>query len=97
VPAANVVLVNSAMARALDFAMGWSRDASVPPLFNRSSRRTGRAHGTRVSHGSVLGTEIASRLNSFRLRWFDPTGSALSWGHRYCGQDTPSRLKANGR
>jgi len=80
VPAHNTALVNSAMARALDFC-----DAMVPGMHVGSSsvptalataELTGGCSGKEFLAALVLGTELAARLNLSESAYdgFDPTG-----------------------
>lgn len=80
VPAHNAALVNSAMARALDFC-----DAMVPGMHVGSSsvptalataELTGGCSGKEFLAALVLGTELAARLNLSESAYdgFDPTG-----------------------
>jgi 2-methylcitrate dehydratase PrpD len=79
VPAYNAVLVNSAMARALDFcdAMtpGMHVGSSSVPTALATAELAGGCSGKEFLTALVLGTEISARMNSISIYdGFDPTG-----------------------
>lgn len=79
VPAYNAALVNSAMARALDFcdAMmpGMHVGSSSVPTALAMAELVGGCSGKEFLTALVLGTEIAARINSVSIYdGFDPTG-----------------------
>lgn len=80
VPAQNAVMVNSVMARALDFddamAPGIHIGASVVPTALGAAELAGGCSGKDFLSALVLGTETAARLNLTESTYdgFDPTG-----------------------
>ncbi len=79
VPAYNAVLVNSAMARALDFCDGMvpgiHLGSSTVPTALAAAELAGGCTGKEFLAAIVLGSEVASRLNSASVYdGFDPTG-----------------------
>ena len=79
VPAYNAALVNSTMARALDFcdAMmpGMHVGSSSVPTALAAAELAGGCTGKEFLSALVLGTEVSSRINSVSLYdGFDPTG-----------------------
>ena len=80
VPAQNAVMVNSVMARALDFddamAPGIHIGASVVPAALGAAELAGGCSGKEFLTALALGTEIAARLNLTEATYdgFDPTG-----------------------
>ena len=80
VPAHNAALVNSAMARALDFcdamAPGMHVGSSSVPTALAIAEFTGGCSGKEFLAALVLGTEVAARLNLSESAYdgFDPTG-----------------------
>ncbi|OPY69381.1 MAG: 2-methylcitrate dehydratase [Syntrophorhabdaceae bacterium PtaU1.Bin034] len=79
VPAHNAVLVNSFMARALDFCDAMSPGihigSSAVPVALASAELVGGCSGKDFLAAIVLGTEIAARINSVSdYDGFDPTG-----------------------
>jgi len=79
VPAHNAVLVNSVMARALDFcdAMipGMHVGSSSVPTALATAELAGGCSGKDFLAAIVLGTEVAARINSISVYdGFDPTG-----------------------
>lgn len=80
VPAYNAALVNSAMARALDFcdamAPGVHLGSSSVPTALATAELAGGCSGKDFLAALVLGTEIAARLNLSESAYdgFDPTG-----------------------
>lgn len=80
VPAQNAVMVNSVMARALDFddamAPGIHIGASVVPAALGAAELAGDCSGKEFLTALALGTEIAARLNLTEATYdgFDPTG-----------------------
>jgi 2-methylcitrate dehydratase PrpD len=80
VPAYNAALVNSAMARALDFcdamAPGVHVGSSSIPTALATAELAGGCSGKEFLTALVLGTEVAARLNLSEAAYdgFDPTG-----------------------
>lgn len=79
VPAYNAALVNSAMARALDFCdgmvPGMHVGSSSIPTALAAAELAGGCSGKEFLTALVVGTEIASRLNAVSIYdGFDPTG-----------------------
>jgi 2-methylcitrate dehydratase PrpD len=80
IPAQNAVLVNSAMARALDFddamAPGIHIGASAVPTAFATAELAGGCSGKDLLTALVLGVETAARLNLTESTYdgFDPTG-----------------------
>lgn len=79
VPAGNAALVNSAMARALDFCdsmvPGMHAGSSSVPTALAAAELTGGCSGKDFLSAIALGTEVAARLNSISVYdGFDPTG-----------------------
>jgi 2-methylcitrate dehydratase PrpD len=80
VPAYNAALVNSAMARALDFcdamAPGVHVGSSSIPTALATAELSGGCSGKEFLAALVLGTEVAARLNLSEAAYdgFDPTG-----------------------
>ena len=79
VPAYNAALVNSTMARALDFcdAMipGMHVGSSSVPTALATAELMGGCNGEEFLSALVLGTELAARINSVSVyNGFDPTG-----------------------
>jgi 2-methylcitrate dehydratase PrpD len=80
VPAYNAALVNSAMARALDFcdamAPGVHVGSSSIPTALATAELAGGCSGKEFLAALVLGTEVAARLNLSEAAYdgFDPTG-----------------------
>mgnify|MGYP001040350427 CR=1 FL=1 len=79
VPAHNAALVNSVMARALDFcdAMipGMHVGSSSVPTALASAELAGGCSGKEFLTSLILGTEVAARINSISVYdGFDPTG-----------------------
>ena len=85
VPAYNAALVNSAMARALDFCdgmvPGMHVGSSSVPTALAAAELAGGCTGKEFLTAIVLGTETASRLNSISVYdGFDPTGVCTIFG-----------------
>lgn len=85
VPAQNAVLVNSIMARALDYEDGISPGAhlgaSAIPTAISASELAGGCSGREFLSAIVLGIETAARMNSVSdYDGFDPTGIASVFG-----------------
>ena len=85
VPAYNAALVNSAMARALDFCdgmvPGMHVGSSSIPTALAAAELAGGCTGKELLTSIVVGTEIASRLNSISVYdGFDPTGVCTIFG-----------------
>jgi 2-methylcitrate dehydratase PrpD len=85
VPAYNAALVNSAMARALDFCdgmvPGMHVGSSSIPTALAAAELAGGCTGKEFLASIVVGTEIASRLNSISVYdGFDPTGVCTIFG-----------------
>lgn len=85
VPAYNAALVNSAMARALDFCdgmiPGMHVGSSSVPTALAAAELAGGCSGKEFLAALVVGTEIASRINSASIYdGFDPTGVCSIFG-----------------
>jgi 2-methylcitrate dehydratase PrpD len=85
VPAYNAALVNSAMARALDFCdgmvPGMHVGSSSIPTALAAAELAGGCNGKEFLTALVVGTEIASRLNAVSVYdGFDPTGVCTIFG-----------------
>jgi 2-methylcitrate dehydratase PrpD len=85
VPAYNAALVNSAMARALDFCdgmvPGMHVGSSSVPTALAAAELAGGCSGKEFLAAIVLGTEVASRLNAVSVYdGFDPTGVCTIFG-----------------
>jgi len=85
VPAYNAALVNSAMARALDFCdgmvPGMHVGSSSVPTALAAAELAGGCTGKEFLTALVVGTEVASRLNAVSVYdGFDPTGVCTIFG-----------------
>ena len=104
VPAYNAALVNSAMARALDFCdgmvPGMHVGSSSVPTALAAAELAGGCSGKEFLAALVVGTEIASRLNAVSVYdGFDPTGVCTIFGAtaiagRILGLDTKQMADA---
>jgi 2-methylcitrate dehydratase PrpD len=104
VPAHNAALVNSAMARALDFCdgmvPGMHVGSSSIPTALAAAELAGGCTGKEFLIALVVGTEIASRLNAVSAYdGFDPTGVCTIFGAaaiagRILGLDAKQMLDA---